>query len=62
MHQVLSWLDCKVMDLKRESRSRRRKGFFSAYEIHRIIESLELEGSFKGHPVQLPCNGQGHHS
>jgi len=50
------------MDLKRESRSRRRKGFFSAYEIHRIIESLELEGSFKGHPVQLPCNGQGHHS
>jgi len=50
------------MDLKRESRSRRRKGFFSAYEIHRIIESLELEGSFKGHPVQLPCNEQGHHS
>jgi len=26
--------------------------------LHRIIESLELEGTFKGHPVQLPCSGQ----
>ena len=25
-----------------------------------IIESLELEGTFKGHLVQLPCNEQGH--
>ena len=25
----------------------------------RIIESLELEGTFKGHLVQLPCNEQG---
>ena len=29
-------------------------GFF------RIIESLELEGTFKSHPVQLPCNEQRH--
>ena len=27
---------------------------------NRIIESLELEGTFKGHLVQLPCNEQGH--
>jgi len=27
---------------------------------HRIIEPLELEGTFKGHLVQLPCNKQGH--
>ena len=26
----------------------------------RIIESLELEGTFKGHLVQLPYNEQGH--
>jgi len=26
----------------------------------RIIESLELEGTFKDHLVQLPCNKQGH--
>ncbi len=25
-----------------------------------IIESLELEGTFKGHLVQLPCNEKGH--
>ena len=25
-----------------------------------VIESLELEGTFKGHLVQLPCNEQGH--
>ena len=24
------------------------------------MESLELEGAFKGHLVQLPCNEQGH--
>jgi len=29
---------------------------------HRIIESLEWEGTFDGHPVQLPCNEQGCHS
>mgnify|MGYP001851912454 CR=1 FL=1 len=28
--------------------------------VFRIIESLELEGTFKGHLVQLPCNEQGH--
>ena len=27
---------------------------------HRIIESLELEGAFKGHVVQLPFNEQRH--
>ena len=27
---------------------------------HRIIEWLELGGTFKGHLVQLPCNEQGH--
>lgn len=25
----------------------------------RLIESLLLEGTFEGHPVQLPCNEQG---
>jgi len=25
-----------------------------------IIESLELEGTFKGHLAQLPCNEEGH--
>jgi len=29
---------------------------------HRIIECLELEGTLNGHPVQLPCSAQGHHS
>ena len=27
---------------------------------HRITESFELEGTFKGHLVQLYCNKQGH--
>ena len=27
---------------------------------HRIIESLELEGTFRSSLVQLPCNEQGH--
>jgi len=27
---------------------------------HRIKGSLELEGTLKGHLVQLPCNEQGH--
>ena len=27
---------------------------------HRIIEPSELEGTLKGHPVQLPCNERGH--
>lgn len=28
--------------------------------IHRIKESFELEGNFKGHLFQLPCNELGH--
>jgi len=28
--------------------------------FHRITESLELEGTFKGHLAQLPCNEWGH--
>ena len=28
-------------------------------ESQTFIESLELEGTFKGHLVQLPCNEQG---
>ena len=28
--------------------------------VFRITEPLELEGTFKGHLVQLPCNEQGH--
>ena len=28
----------------------------------RITESLELKGTIKDHPVQLPSNEQGHHS
>ena len=27
---------------------------------YRTMESLELEGTFKGHLVQLPCNEQEH--
>ena len=27
---------------------------------HRIIQSVKLEGTFKGHLVQLPCNELGH--
>ena len=36
-----------------------RTGLWSPY---RIIESLQLEGASEGHPVQLPCSEQGHHS
>ena len=28
--------------------------------LHRIIEPVELEGTFKGHLVHLPCIEQGH--
>ena len=28
--------------------------------FHRFIEMFELEGTFKGHLVQLPCSDQGH--
>ena len=27
---------------------------------HRLTDLFELEGTFKGHLVQLPCNEQGH--
>ena len=30
------------------------------HESHRILESFELDDTFKGHLVQLPCNEQGH--
>lgn len=31
-----------------------------AAKNQRIMESRELEGTIKGHLVQLPCNEQGH--
>ena len=34
--------------------------YCSLSQNHRIIESLELKGTFKCHPVQLPCIEQGH--
>jgi len=34
--------------------------FIGRKESKRIIESLELERTFKGHQVQLPCSEQGH--
>lgn len=33
---------------------------FPSGAAYRIIESLELEGTFNGHLVQLPCNKHGH--
>ena len=30
------------------------------HQLLKIIESFELEGTFKGHLVQIPCNEQGH--
>jgi len=35
---------------------------FSISTDHRILESLELEGTSEGHQIQLPCNAQGQHS
>ena len=32
----------------------------ASFEYHRIIEWFELEGTLKGHLVQLPCNEQEH--
>ena len=32
----------------------------SSFNIEFIIKSFELEGTFKGHVVQLPCNEQEH--
>jgi len=32
----------------------------SFLDIHRITELFKLEGTFKGHLVQLSCNEQGH--
>lgn len=37
-----------------------RKTEKNASGSHRIIESVELEGTFKGHLVQLLCNGHRH--
>ena len=37
--------------------------FFSSWKLigrYQLIESFELEGTFKGHVAQLPCNKQGH--
>ena len=33
---------------------------FQASACHRIIKSLELDGTSEGHLVQLPCNEQEH--
>ena len=37
-----------------------RSGLWAGLWNHRIITFLELEETFKGHLVQLPCNEQGH--
>jgi len=29
-------------------------------KCHRIVECFGLEGTFRGHPAQLPCSEQGH--
>jgi len=34
--------------------------FVAVFVLHRITESFELEGTLRGHLVQLPCNEQGH--
>jgi len=35
--------------------------FFHSIDVYyTTTESLELEGTFKDHPVQFPCNEQGH--
>ena len=36
------------------------QGAGSFLEVFGIIESLKLERTSEGHPVQLPCNEQGH--
>jgi len=39
---------------------RRHSAITTAVAIHRIIECFGLEGTFRGHLVQLPCSEQGH--
>lgn len=41
-----------------ERRGKEAEWFFKV-EFFRLIEYLGLKGTFKGHPVQPPCNEQG---
>ena len=43
------------------AKNRSRKQCFTSFYIPDLfIESFELEGTIKGHLLQLPCNEQGH--
>ena len=35
-------------------------GYLPTWDVHRVIESFELERTFKGHLVQTYCNKQGY--